>query len=101
VKAGILKDETPLTVELTVANDVSIGQSIDSNPLYGVSDGTRFIGIQTVNQIHYCYFYPCHGVQGTSGEPYTDREGFDHRSPSQVAKFYPEQFVFTFKIEKS
>jgi len=63
VKAGILKDGTPLTVGITVANDVSIGQNIDSDPLYGVSDGTSFIGIQTVDQSNYnCYLrcpYPC------------------------------------------
>ena len=80
VKAVILKDGTPLTVEITVAKDVSIGQSIDSDPLYGVSDGTSFIGIQTVDQSNYnCYPrcpYPCFGAQGTSGETFTDRELF-------------------------
>ena len=104
VKAGILKDGTPLTVEITVANDVSIGQSIDSDPSYGVSDGTSFIGILTVDQKQYCcnhYFYPCHGVQGTSGDTFTDKEVFDKTSSSQVAKFYPDQFAFTFKLEKS
>jgi len=104
VKAGILKDGTPLTVEITVAKDVSIGQSIDSDPFYGVSDGTSFIGIQTVDQSNYCcklYYYPCYGVQSTSGDTYTDREVFEGRSPAQVAKLYPEQFVFTFKVEKS
>ena len=104
MKAGILKDGTPLTVEITVVNDVSFGQSIDSDPLYGVSGGTSFIGIQTVDQSNYCcnhYFYPYHGVEGTSGETYTDREVFDKTSPSQAAKFYPDQFVFAFKVKKS
>jgi len=104
VKAGILKDGTPLTVEITVANDVSIGQSMDSDPRYGVSDGTSFIGIQTVDQMQYCcdnYLYPCRGVQGTSGDTLTNKDVFDKTSPSQVAKFYPDQFVFTFKLEKS
>ena len=40
-------------------------------------------------------------MQGTSGETYTDRGVFDKTSPSEVAKFYPDQFVFTFKVEKS
>ena len=38
VKAGILKDGTPLTVEVTVANDVSIGQS---NSLLRVEASSR------------------------------------------------------------
>jgi len=36
-----------------------------------------------------------------SGETYTDEEVFDETSPSQVARFYSDQFVFTFKVEKS
>ena len=106
-----IKDTTslspPVPSNCSTANPlrfVSIGQSIDSHPLYGVSDGTSYIEIQTVDQSNYCcshYFYPCHGVQGTSGETYTDRGVFDKTSPSEVAKFYPVQFVFTFKVEKS
>ena len=79
VKAVILKDGTPLTVEITVAKDVSIGQSIDSDPLYGVSDGTSFIGIETVESNYNCYLrcpHPCFGAQGTSWETFTDRELF-------------------------
>ena len=104
VEAGILEDDTPLSVEITVANDVSIGQSIDSDPSYGLSDGTNFIGFQTVDQKQYAgahFFYPCHILQATSGEILTDRDVFDKTSPTQVATFYPDQFVFTFKVEKS
>ena len=41
IPAGVLKVSTPLTVEITVANDVSIGSAVDSDIAYGVSDGTR------------------------------------------------------------
>ena len=41
VEAGLLEDESPLSVEITVAHDVSIGESHDSDPRYGVSDGTN------------------------------------------------------------
>ena len=104
VEAGILEDDTPLNVEITVANDVSIGQSGDSDPSYGLSDGAKFIGFQTVDQGNYVgrhFFYPCHILQGTSGEVFTDVEVSDKTSPTQVAKFYPDQFVFTFKLDKS
>ena len=104
VEAGLLEDGTPLNVEITVANDVSIGQSSDSDPRYGVSDGTNFIGFHTVDQGNYDgkhFFYPCHGLQATSGKALTGKEVFDQTSPTQVAKFYPDQFVFTFKLDKS
>ena len=104
VEAGLLEDETPLSVEITVAHDVSIGESHDSDPRYGVSDGTNFVGFQTVDQRNYDgrhFFYPCHGLQGISGEALTGIKDFDKTSITQVAKFYPDQFVFTFKLDKS
>ena len=104
VEAGLLEDNTPLSVEITVANDVSIGQSSDSDPRYGVSDGTSFIGFKTVNQDDYeakgHFSYPCYGLQATSGQTLTGRKEFDKESPTQVAKFFPDQFVFTFKLDK-
>jgi len=36
IAAGVCKDSTPLTVEITVANNVSIGQGPDSDIRYGV-----------------------------------------------------------------
>lgn len=51
--AGQLSDETPLTVNITVNTDVSIGQSSDSDPIFGLSDGTNFIGFQTVDINNY------------------------------------------------
>lgn len=53
VAPGVLVDGTPLTVEITVANDVSIEETIDSDPNYGLSDGTNFIGFETVDQWNY------------------------------------------------
>ena len=38
IAAGCLKYSTPLTLDITVAHDVSIGQGTDSDPRYGVSD---------------------------------------------------------------
>ena len=51
VAAGVLSGETPLTVEITVSNEVSIGESVDSDPFYGLSDGTSFIGFGTVDRL--------------------------------------------------
>ena len=104
VEAGLLEDGTPLSVEITVANDVSIGQSSDSDPRYGVSDGTNFIAFETVDQGNYGgrnFFYPCHGLQATSGKVLTGKKVFNKTSPTQVAKFFPDLFVFTFKVDKS
>ena len=39
IPAGACNDLTPLTVEITVANDVRIEQEGDSDIRYGISDG--------------------------------------------------------------
>ena len=53
VHAGCLRDFTPLTVEITVVHDVSIGQGPDSDIKYGISDGTRFVGIFYCGQVKF------------------------------------------------
>ena len=100
VAAGVLLDATPLTVKITVANDVSIGQVLDSDIRYGVSDGINFIGFEVPDKGNYGTNYPCYGMEATSGETLTNRTGFDKKTPARVASVYPDQFVFTLKVDK-
>ena len=98
VPDGVLPNGTPLTVEITVRNDVSIGEIKDSDIKYGVSDGTNFIGFFAVDKGNYNIRPPCFGIEATSGITMTDIKEAD-RQPIQNAK-YPEYFVFTLKLEK-
>lgn len=100
VAAGVLVDGTPLTFEMTVANDVSIGETSDSDPNYGLSDGTNFIGFETVDQGNYFRWAPCFGTQASSGETKTSTENLGGKT-SLVPRdsFYPDQFVFTLALK--
>ena len=101
VSTGELTDDTPLTVEITVANDVSIGERTDSDITYGVSDGTNFIGFFTTDKRNYLDHSPCSGVEATSGDTKTSIRRFYTRHlliPRDSS--YPAQFVFTLKLEK-
>ena len=100
VAAGVLLDETPLTLKITVANDVSIGQIFDSDIKYGMSDGINFVGFEAPDRGNYDTHYPCYGVEATPGETLTNKRWFDQKTPNQVASFYPDQFVFTLKLDK-
>ena len=102
VGAGVLEDGAVLTVEMTVANDVSIGQVQDSDIKYGVSDGTSFIGFETVDRSNYYGWSPCFGAEGKSGETLTEIPRLD-RFSSLIAseKFYPDQFLITLKLDQS
>ena len=98
--ADVLLDATPLTVKITVANKVSIGQTLDSDIRYGVSDGINFIGFEAPDRGNYGTCYPCYGLEATPGETLTNRTSFNMITPNQVASFYPDQFVFTLKLDK-
>ena len=103
VTSGVLEDGIPLSIEIAVANDVSIGQTSDSDIRYGVSDGTNFIGFETPDKGNYGTNYPCYGIEGMSGETLTDPTGLDKRLPTpnpHPSTRYPNQFVFTLKLDR-
>ena len=100
IPAGVVKDSTPLTVEITVAQDVKIGQKEDSDIGYGVSDGTRFIAVETNNKkvsINGFPTSPCYGMEGLSGSRITSRRyGSYTAKPSDP--FYPGQVCHHSKV---
>ena len=99
IPTGVYKDSTPLTVEITVANDISIGQGSDSDIRYGVSDGTQFIGFHTTDKANYGEHSPCFGMEGVSGNTLTPTRN-EPTKPKPSDSFFPGQFVFTLKLDE-
>ena len=99
IPAGVIRDSTPLTVDITVAHDVSIGQGADSDIRYGVSDGTRFIGFEARDKGNYGTDSPCYGMEGVSGSTLTSIR-HEPVTPKPSDSFYPGQFVFTLKLDE-
>ena len=100
IPPGVLKAGTPLTVQITVTNDVSIGSKpIDSDIRYVVSDGTRFVGFETCDKGNYKTNAPCYGIEGVSG---ASSSSLQHSPvlPKPNDSFYPGQFVFTLKLDE-
>ncbi|XP_078383980.1 uncharacterized protein LOC144666421 [Oculina patagonica] len=100
IPAGVLRHSTPLTIEITVANDVSIGNTADSDIRYGLSDGTKFIGIQVPDKLNYVDNAPCFGVEGIPGTTLTSVSYISKSSPRPSDSFYPGQFFFTLKLDE-
>ena len=99
IPAGVIRDSTPLTIDITVANDVSIGQGADSDIRYGVSDSTKVIGFQTREKGNYGSLSPCYGLEGKSGSTLSSIR-YESVTPKPSDSFYPGQFVFTFKLDE-
>ena len=66
IPAGVMTDSTPMTLEIPVGEDLSIGNLVDSDTRYGVSDGTNFIGFEAPDKLNYGTKAPCYGVEGKS-----------------------------------
>ena len=99
IPAGFFKVNTTLTVEITVANDVTIGTTVDSDISFGVSDGTRLIGFDTCDMGNYGTNAPCYKMEGLSGTTISSKKvGPYTTKPSQ--NFYPGQFLFTVKLNE-
>ena len=100
IPAGVLRVSTPLTVEITVANDVSIGSAVDSDIKYGLSDGSKFIGFHTPDKANYgATAFPCVGTEGVSGTTLSSIRN-NQATRTQGDSFYPGQYVFTFKLDE-
>lgn len=99
IPAGALMDGTPLTVEITVANDISIGKRVDSDIRYGVSDGSKFIGFESPDAGNYRNHGPCYGVEGVSGAILSSIRR-DPVTPKPTDSDYPGQFVYTLKLDE-
>jgi len=99
IPAGVVTDSTPMTLEITVGEDLSIGNVADSDIRYGVSDGTNFIGFEVPDKLNYNTKAPCFGIEGMSGATLSSiRE--DPVTPKPSDSFYPGQFVFTLKLDE-
>ena len=99
IPAGVIRDSTPLTVDITVAHDISIGQGSDSDISYGVSDGTRFIGFEACDKGNYGSNSPCYGLEGKSGSTISSIR-HESATPKPNDSFYPGQLVFTLKLDE-
>ena len=101
IAAGILTDATPLSVEITVAHDISIGgqSPVDSDIRYGVSDGSKFVGFEAPDKGNYGDHAPCYGTEGVSGATLSSIR-HEPIAPKPSDSFYPGQYVFTLKLDE-
>ena len=100
IPPGLFKKPTPLTIEITLAMDISIGQSTDSDIIFGVSDGSKFVGFMIADKSNYHDHAPCYGAEGIPGKTLRYLKTIRKREPRTRDSFYPGQFVFTLKLDE-
>jgi len=83
VPPGILTgdDCQCVTVKITAAMDTVLADSGDHDPIFGISDGEKFIGFIAVDKDNYIDSRPCYGVEGDSGKNVLVNSVYDNSGP--------------------
>ena len=64
IAPNILTSTDSITVTVTVALDKTLADSIDHDPVIGISDGENFIGFMMRDKGNYPTLSPCHNLEG-------------------------------------
>ena len=64
VAPNILTSTDSVTVSVTVAMNVTLANSMDHDPIFGISDGVSFIGFMVRDRDYYSVSSPCHKIEG-------------------------------------
>ena len=64
VAPNTLTSTDSVTITVTVALDKALADSIDHDPIIGISDGVSFIGFMVRDKGNYPTWSPCHKLEG-------------------------------------
>ena len=64
IAPNILTATDSVVVKLTIAMDTVLADSSDHDPIFGISDGTSFIGFKAVDKDNYGSSSPCYNIEG-------------------------------------
>ena len=64
IAPNILTSTDSVVVKLTIAMDTVLADSGDHDPIFGISDGTSFIGFYAVDKDNYRSSTPCYNIEG-------------------------------------
>ena len=70
IAPNILTATDSVVVKLTIAMDTVLADSGDHDPIFGISDGTSFIGFQAVDKDNYGTHSPCFNNEGDATNTY-------------------------------
>ena len=68
IAPNILTNADSVVVTLTIAMDTVFADSNDHDPIFGISDGTSFVGFQAADKGNYPTHAPCYNIEGDIAE---------------------------------
>lgn len=103
IKKGSFEANAPLTVKLTVANNVSLATGIDNDMFYAISDTRHVIGFFITDTTNFRNQAPCSGAEGIVGglpsQPVVNNQNrIDRNTPIRANSPYPGRYEMTIKL---
>ena len=84
ISPNILTATDSVVVILTIAMDTVLADSSDHDPIFGISDGSSFVGFQVVNPSNYADHTPCYNLEGDSIDNILQNGVYDHTTGTKV-----------------
>ena len=88
---------TDVEVTLTIAMNTVLADSSDHDPVFGISDGTSFIGFQTVDKTNYHNHSPCFNIEGDATNTNLNDRTHDFTSPKVNSQHYSSEITIQIK----
>ena len=90
IQPAVTSASAKLVIKMNVGLETTFGAG-DSDPSFVISDGSRFIGMFTLDKNNYNGFAPCLGIEGASGPTMSHRR-LDAYLPKPSESYYPGRF---------
>ena len=90
IQPAVTTANANLVIKMNVGLETTFGAG-DSDPSFVISDGSRFIGMLTLDKNNYKTFAPCLGIEGARGPTMSHRRT-DAYLPKPSESYYPGRF---------
>ena len=97
IAPNTLKTTDDVVVTLTIAMDTTLADSNDHDPIFGISDGTSFIGFQAADKDNYAAASPCYKMEGDATGISLINTIHDSTSPKVNSRHYSSEITIRIK----
>ena len=98
IQPAVTSASAKLFIKMNVGLETTFGAG-DSDPSFVISDGSRFIGMLTLDKNNYKTFAPCLGIEGASGPTMSHRRS-DASLPKPSESYYPGRFEIQLSLSE-
>ena len=97
IAPNILTATDSVVVTLTIAMDTALADSGDHDPIFGISDGTSFVGFIAVDKNNYGNNVPCYNLEGDIKDDILRNPIYDASGTKVNSRLYSSEITIQIK----